>query len=254
TSWNQGAQRLFGYTAQEIVGKPLSLLVPPDHPDELPSLLERIKKGEHVDHFETVRLHKNGSRGDVSLTISPVKNAEGKIIGASKIARDITARKRHEATLHFLAEASKLLGELLDVPSTLQKVAGVAVPYFADGCAVDLLEADGSLRRVAIAHVDPAMGERAHALSRRYPTRPLDPYGPAGVARTGQPELASEVPDVVLGAVAHDEDPLRLLRELRFRSYLSVPLVARGRPLGVLTFSTSGSGRRYGPADLTLAK
>ncbi len=95
-SWNKGAERLYGYTAEEIVGKPLTRLVPADHPDELPGLMERIRRGERIEHFETVRLHKDGRRIDVSLTISPIKNAEGVVIGASKIARDITARKEEE--------------------------------------------------------------------------------------------------------------------------------------------------------------
>jgi PAS domain S-box-containing protein len=95
-SWNRGAQRLYGYTAEEIVGKPLSLLVPADHPDELPGIMERIRRGEYIDHFETVRVHKDGTRLDMSLTISPIRNAEGKVIGASKIARDITARKEED--------------------------------------------------------------------------------------------------------------------------------------------------------------
>jgi PAS domain S-box-containing protein len=98
-SWNRGAERLYGYTAEEVVGRPLALLVPPDHPDELPGILERLKRGERIDHFETVRVRKDGSRVDVSLMISPVRNGEGEIIGASKIARDITARRRAEEAL-----------------------------------------------------------------------------------------------------------------------------------------------------------
>lgn len=95
-SWNRGAQRLYGYTPDEIIGKPLSILVPADHPDELPSIMARVQRGEHIEHFETVRLRKDGSPVEVSLTISPVRDAGGKIIGASKIARDITARKEEE--------------------------------------------------------------------------------------------------------------------------------------------------------------
>jgi PAS domain S-box-containing protein len=95
-SWNKGAQNLYGYTTEEVVGKPLSILVPPDHPDDLPAILERIKRGEYIEHFETQRLRKDGSKVDVSLSISPVRNAEGKIIGASKVARDITFRKEED--------------------------------------------------------------------------------------------------------------------------------------------------------------
>jgi PAS domain S-box-containing protein len=100
-SWNQGAERLYGYKAEEVVGQPLAILVPPDHPDEIPALMERLRRGERVDRFETVRVRKDGSRVDVALTISPVRNAEGKIVGASKIARDITAIKRTEAALRL---------------------------------------------------------------------------------------------------------------------------------------------------------
>lgn len=96
TSWNRGAQRLYGYTPDEIVGQPLSVLVPPEHPDELPDIIERVNRGEYIDHFETVRVRKDGTRVDVSLTISPIRNKEGEIIGASKIARDITARKEED--------------------------------------------------------------------------------------------------------------------------------------------------------------
>jgi PAS domain S-box-containing protein len=98
-SWNRGAERLYDYTADEIVGKPLATLVPPDHPDELPTIMARLRRGERIEHFETVRVRKDGSRVDVSLTISPLRDEDGKIIGASKIARDITARKQAEEAL-----------------------------------------------------------------------------------------------------------------------------------------------------------
>ena len=95
-SWNRGAERLYGYTAAEAVGRPVAVLVPADHPDEAPALLDRLRRGESVEHFETQRVRKDGSRVDVSLTISPVKAADGRVIGASKIARDITARKEDD--------------------------------------------------------------------------------------------------------------------------------------------------------------
>lgn len=98
-SWNKAAERLFGYTAEEAVGQPITILIPPDRPNEEPNILARLRRGERVDHFETVRRHKDGTLLDISLTISPVKNAQGTIIGASKIARDISERKRAEAAL-----------------------------------------------------------------------------------------------------------------------------------------------------------
>jgi PAS domain S-box-containing protein len=99
TSWNRGAERLYGYTTAEVLGQPLSLLVPPDLPDDLPHLLSRLQRGEAISHYETQRLHKDGTRRDVSLTISPIRDGAGRIVGASKIARDITERRRAEQTL-----------------------------------------------------------------------------------------------------------------------------------------------------------
>jgi PAS domain S-box-containing protein len=100
TSWNKSAERLFGYTAAEAIGQPVAtLLIPEDRQNEEPEILNRLRRGERVDHFETVRRRKDGTLLDISLTISPVKDAEGKIIGASKIARDISERKRAEAAL-----------------------------------------------------------------------------------------------------------------------------------------------------------
>ena len=94
TSWNKGAERVFGYTAEEAVGQPITIVIPQDRQDEERTILTRIRRGERIEHFETVRQRKHGSLIWVSLTISPVKNAEGKIVGASKIARDITEQKR----------------------------------------------------------------------------------------------------------------------------------------------------------------
>ena len=93
TSWNQSAERLFGYKASEAIGRPITMLIPPDRLDEERRIIERLKRGERVDHFETIRVRKDGSHLDISLTISPVKDSNGRIIGASKIARDITERK-----------------------------------------------------------------------------------------------------------------------------------------------------------------
>ncbi|HEX8146716.1 MAG TPA: PAS domain S-box protein, partial [Pyrinomonadaceae bacterium] len=103
TSWNRGAERIFGYTADEVIGQPVTILIPEDHLDEEPGILARIRAGARVEHYETVRVRKDGSLVDVSLTVSPVRDAGGSIVGASKIARDITARKRAERTRGLLS-------------------------------------------------------------------------------------------------------------------------------------------------------
>jgi PAS domain S-box-containing protein len=101
-TWNPGAERLFGYTAEEIVGKPVTILIPPDRHDEEVRILERLRNGERIDHYETVRQRKDGSLVEISLTVSPIKDAGGRIIGASKIARDITERRRAQEQQHLL--------------------------------------------------------------------------------------------------------------------------------------------------------
>jgi PAS domain S-box-containing protein len=98
-SWNRGAERLFGYTSDEVVGKPITIVIPADRIGEEPEILSRLQRGERVDHFETIRKRKDGALLNISLTISPVKDAQGKIVGASKVARDITERKRQEQAL-----------------------------------------------------------------------------------------------------------------------------------------------------------
>ena len=107
TSWNRGAERVFGYTAQEAIGQPITIVIPQDRQDEERAILTRIRRGERIDHFETVRQRKHGSLIVVSLTVSPVKDAKGKIVGASKSARDITEQKRAQEQIATLAREAE---------------------------------------------------------------------------------------------------------------------------------------------------
>jgi PAS domain S-box-containing protein len=101
-SWNRGAERLFGYTAREAIGKPITMLIPEDRQNEEPGIIERIRKGERIDHYETVRIRKDGSKVSISLTVSPVRDSAGRVIGASKIARDISERKESQHRILML--------------------------------------------------------------------------------------------------------------------------------------------------------
>jgi GAF domain-containing protein len=215
--------------------------------------MEPLKNGERIEHFETVRLRKDGTRIDVSLTISPIKNEHGEVIGASKIARDITERKRHEASLRFLAAASKALSDLTDPLSTMQKVARFAIPDFADWCTVDMLDSDGSLRRVAVAHSDPSKIQLANDLQTRYPPDKDQDTGVWQILRSGKAELLSEINDSMLIEKVKDPELLRIIRGLGLTSYIGVPLTMRGITIGVLTFIMAESGKHYTKADLQLA-
>ena len=108
-TWNEGATRIFGHTAEEAIGKPITIVIPADRLDEEPRILERLRRGERIDHFQTVRVRKDGSLVDISLTISPIRNAAGEIIGASKIARDISEQKRAEEALRVSNQRFRLM-------------------------------------------------------------------------------------------------------------------------------------------------
>jgi PAS domain S-box-containing protein len=127
TSWNRGAERLFGYTEQEAIGRSVTILMPPDRINEEPGILASIKKGESVEHYETVRRRKDGTLLDISLTVSPIKDDEGAVIGASKVARDITERKRQETELRRLKDELEVrvrerTSELIETQERLMRV------------------------------------------------------------------------------------------------------------------------------------
>jgi PAS domain S-box-containing protein len=131
TSWNRGAERVFGYTAEEVIGQPITIVIPQDRQGEEREILTRIRRGERIDHFETIRQRKHGSLIVVSLTVSPVKNAEGRIVGASKIARDITEQKRDQEKIATLArEAEHRSKNLL---ATVQATVNLSQADTSDG-------------------------------------------------------------------------------------------------------------------------
>src|ERR1051325_5336983 len=108
TSWNKGAERIFGYTADEVIGKSITILIPEDHEDEEPAILARLRAGIRIEHYETIRVRKDGRQIDISLTVSPIKGPNGQIIGASKIARDITEQRQARRALDEASERLKL--------------------------------------------------------------------------------------------------------------------------------------------------
>ena len=424
TSWNPAATRIYGYSEDEAIGQPISILIPEHRKGEEARILERVFAGERIAHYETERVTKDGRLIAVSLTISPIHDESGAVASASVIARDMTDTHRsleiasrlqaltsalskeidhdravdvlleqavaalgadagavglldetgeeiemggsigyskaglaawqsfpvaaelpmsvairsgdavwtsspselqsqfplladaqvrysslaviplavegvpfgalslsftserrfdaHERSfllaaaqqaayalerarlyetqrlarerLAFLAEASELLAGSLDPDASLRRLADLAIGRVADWCAVELVEEDGRLRNVATAHVDPRRVALAEELRARYPTDPTAETGVPQVIRTGRSELYPEIGDEMLVAGAQDDEHLRLMRELGLVSAMAVPLRARGRSLGAVTFVAAESGRHYDETDLELAE
>ena len=395
-SWNEGASRLYGYSEEEMLGRSVSLLAPPERKDDVPQILERLKEGGSFEHFETLRVRKDQSLINVALTISPVRDSKGNVIAASTIARDITEAKIAEEslrrwerlflhsgwgvaivepadntlqavnpafaemhsitieeligrplsdvvaieeradllyhlrtadengqhafeTLHqtregrrfpvvtdltsvkdaegrvlyraanfrditdrrrsesereellaserearrlaeeargriaFLAGASAELTASLNYEATLEKLARLAVPYLADWCIIDVIKQDGEISRIAAVHKDPGKQDLLSEL-RRYPPDPAALLGVANVLRTGKPEITVNPPDLVLGEPPRNQEQLRLAIELGAVSCLSLPLIARGRTLGVISLVLTDTDRTYGTTDLALGE
>ncbi|HKB54529.1 MAG TPA: GAF domain-containing protein, partial [Ramlibacter sp.] len=172
------------------------------------------------------------------------------------VCLDISRRKRIESDLRFLAQTSAELASLTDYESTLDRIAHLAVPEFADWCMVDVLGESGTLERVAVAHSDPQREHLARELHRRFPpdAARIAGGGPLNVLRTGQSERIPEVSAELLDRAVSQTGYLSALRELGVHSYIGVPVAVRGKILGVITFVTGQSHRRYSRRDLALAE
>jgi PAS domain S-box-containing protein len=274
--FNPAAERIFGYVRSEVLGKEMAdLIIPPPLRDRyrrgLAHLLETGEGPLLNKRTEMTAIRADGTEFPVEVMVTRIP-MDGSSCFTGYV-RDITRRKqieeerarlliqeRHaraeaeeaQQRLAFLAEASSLLASSLDYSTTLTRLARLAVPRIADWCAIDIVEEDGSIRRLKVAHADPTKEALMWELQRRPPKR--DSQHPVSEAlQTGQARLFPEVPDSLLQAVAEDSEHLRIFRELNIRSLMIVPLLARGRVLGAITLSAE-SGRRYDSKDLALAE
>jgi diguanylate cyclase (GGDEF)-like protein/PAS domain S-box-containing protein len=379
-SWNQGAERLYGYSAQEIIGQSISTLVPADRSPELADIMQRLREGQCVAHFETVRRRKDGRLIDVSITLSPVRDASGKVIAASTIARDSTERKQMQEQLraseqrfraliekssdaivlldmtgmllyaspsttrllgytpdelvgrsafelihpedagtiaHALAalvqepgkgpkaefrarhqngswrwfegigtnlladpnvgaivgnfrditehkragerqrllnEASNVLVSSLDHQITLQEVAQLIVPALADYCRIALVDEQHQIKAITVHHIDPEKIALVRELYDHYKDRVHATHGVQKILHTGKPELISTISGDVLESVQHSPELLHIISALGLQSYMGVPLLARGKTIGAITFSSVQPHRSYTPEDLSFAQ
>jgi signal transduction histidine kinase/PAS domain-containing protein len=204
----------------------------------------------------------DGTRGYISNSGAPLRDEEGHIVGGVIAFYDITAQKETEKQrdrlmeeMRFLSEVGEVLALSLDYDKTLTRLTRLLVPRLADWCSVDVVNDDGTIGDfVAVAHGDPAKVELVRALRRRYPTPPDAAYGMARVLRTGEPEWIPEITDEMNRASARDPEQLEMVLALGLRSYVAVPLNARGRTFGVISLAMAESGRRLGARDLALTQ
>ncbi len=222
-------------------------------PSEWP-LMRAIQRGEALVDREFELVRPDGRRATLLTSTAPIHDRDGRIVAAVATITDITSRKRAEDGLRFLAEAGEILASSLDYATTLKSVARLAVPRLADWCGVDIVEEDGSVSRLAVAHVDPAKVEWAYQLQQRYPFDPDAPTGLARVLRTGEAEFYPELSEEMLLSSARDEEEKEIIRRIGFSAVMIVPLIARGRTLGAITLVSAESGRRYDEDDLALAR
>lgn len=206
-------------------------------PDELVFFKDR-ESGQ--DHWSLVKA-------------TPIRDHRGNVSLVVNIFDDVTEQKRIEMDEKLLAEASRLLSASLDYETTLDNVAHLAVPLFADWCAVDIVDDRGELKQVALAHVDPSKIEMAERMRQRYPTDPRAERGAPQVLRSGEPELYPDIPDELLVEAAESDEHLSMLRSLGSRSAIVVPMSSSRQTFGVISFLTAESGRRFDQRDVDLA-
>jgi PAS domain S-box-containing protein len=251
TSWNPAAEQMYGYTAEEAIGAHVSFLVPADHKNEEMQILERVGAGERLETYETERIRKDGARINVSLTVSPIKRASGELIGASVIARDITAEMRTRKAETFLIAASRKLDASLDSIETARTIVGTAVPELAEICVIDFVRRDGMLGDSIVAGADPRAATWLEEIRRRAPLDPDSEHPAAQVLRSGMPMSWRDLTDPgVIEQVAQSPEHRRLIEDAGYHSAAVVPLMARGRVIGVLSFLHASSDMRYDPEDL----
>jgi PAS domain S-box-containing protein len=250
TLFNRGAETIFGYRAAEVLGQPLEVLLP-----------ERFR-GAHAGHLrnfaasqvaarrmgerqEIHGLRKDGTEFPAEASISKLDLFGTAVF--TVVLRDITDRKRVERSQRFLAQAGAILASTLDYEKTLSSVAGLTVPELADWSVVYVRDANGDVRRIEVAHADPAKRDLLHELL-LYPLDPRTPHPVFPVLETGTPEVVSDIGDPFLRALSLNDAHYELYRKLGLGSMMVVPLVARGETGGAMGFF-SAQPRRYGPTN-----
>ncbi len=227
----------------------------PEERDWIMATVDRARESGSDFEIEHRVIWPDGSIRWIDARGQSIKDDTGAVVAMTGVVADVTARKRVEQAQHFLAEAGPLMAASIEgYEETLAGVARLLVPQIADWCSIDMLEPDGSIRQLAVAHVDPEKVELGEELRRRYPPDPAAATGLPRVLRTGQPEMLAEIPESPPEQSALDPEFLEIVERLGLRSAMVVPMIARGRTLGAITLVTAESGRRYDDSDLVFAQ
>jgi PAS domain S-box-containing protein len=216
--------------------------------------LARALRGEAVSGLEMEIPRPEASPRIAAVSAAPIRDESGRVIAAVATVVDVTKERRADANSRFLAEAGRILVSSLEPETMLRAVAKLAVPVIADWCAVDLVDEEGVLRRLAVAHRDPEMVQRAEEVHRRYPPDLDSPHGIARVLRDGKSLLYPRFDDDMLRKAARNEDHYLLLQKIGFCSAMAIPLATAERVMGVITFASAESDRRFDQSDLELAE
>ncbi|MEA2494411.1 MAG: hypothetical protein QOJ29_2322, partial [Thermoleophilaceae bacterium] len=274
---NAALAEINGLPVEDHIGRPLQEIMPGADRSVAEQLQRVIDTGTPLTDVEVqVATQRNpGQPRLFNASYYPVHSPDGEILGVGAVVADITERQRAQLALaqafererearaaaeaaekraSFLAEASALLDASLDHDTTLQNVARLVAANMADWCGVDVVEPGGGFSSIAVAHADPEKVRWARQISERYPPDPNAATGVPNVLRTGVSELYPEIPWEMVEQAAVDEEHLALLRQLELHSIMIVPMVARGRTLGAITFVGAESGRTYDESDLALAE
>ena len=255
SNWNLGAERLKGYSTEEALGLHISRFFPDaENAERVPERILRRAAAEGRSEYEGWLIRKDGSRFWGTVILGAMRDQDGRLRGFSNVARDLTERKKLEKAQSFLAEAGEALTGSLEYERTLQEVARLAVQGIADWSLVVVPGGQG-LAVASVAHVDRALEPRTRELVRVLPRDEAKlTRGIGHVVRTGQSDLCADTLEAAWVRPALGVGTPERLMELGARSYMCVPLKARGDTFGAITFVSAGAGRHYGPADLALAE
>jgi PAS domain S-box-containing protein len=259
TLFNNGAEQIFGYSKSEAIGAPLDILIPDrfriahrQHVERFAGGTEIARRmGEQLTTIAIAGLRKNGEEFPAEAAISKLRVGEKALLTVA--LRDITERKRIEKEQQFLAEVSVVLSASLDSEQTLSSLARLVVQNVADWCAIDVVDEHGNLSRLKVASADPVKAALCAILEQMPPDRDL-PHLMRSVVESKRPVLIKHVTSEYIESLTQGPQHLQALLATRLKSFVAVPLLVRGRPLGALLFGSSTPSRVYGLDDLRLAE